>query len=240
MLIRRPSPPTGGEATDAVHRAMTPLSFVFRPDMKVVVHEVDGQTVDISGRTIDIGRAGLSAMLEVVDTSPLRAGATARCSYVEPAGVHAFETTIIAADPLSLNHRKVRVILAMPGSAERIQRRQHVRVPFEVVAAVLRPEREQETLCQTIDLGAGGLAIAWPSAEPLPAVDEVVQVRFRSDRFAHDHLLVVRGASTTGAGAVVRGEFAAVTAAERDRIVSVVFAIQRAQLRQQRGTVERR
>lgn len=219
---------------------MTTTSLAFRPDMKVVLHEVDGRTANVFGRTIDIGKSGLSAMVEVFDATDLHVGAKVRCSYVEPSGVHTFETVVTASDPLALNHRKVRLTLASPTRADRIQRREHVRVPFDVVVSVTRPDKEQESLCRTIDLGAGGLAVAWPADDPVPAVDEVVQVRFRSERFSHEHLAVVRGSHTAGDGLVVRAQFTALSPAERDRIVSVVFAVQRDELRRQRDAARSR
>ena len=214
---------------------MAPTSLVFRPDMKAIVHEVDGRPVAVAGTTIDIGRSGMSAMVEVLDDTDLRVGSRVRCSYVEPGGVVTFESTIVAADPLALNHRKVRLTVATPGDAERVQRREHVRVPLELVASVERPEREQQTLCRTVDLSAGGVAVTWPDEDPLPAEQEVVQVRFRTERFAHDHLAVVRGSHRTGGQTVVRLQFTALSPAERDRLVSAVFAAQRDHLRSQRA-----
>ncbi|QGG95087.1 flagellar brake protein [Actinomarinicola tropica] len=213
---------------------MTETTIVFRPDMKTVLHEVDGRPANVSGQTIDIGKSGLNAMLEVYDDSDLRVGAKVRVSYVEPSGVHTFDSVITASDPLALNHRKVRVTIASPGRAERIQRREHVRVAIDLVASVERVEKDQQTMCRTIDLSAGGVALAWPAEDPVPPIDEVVQVRFRSERFSHDHLGVVLGSHTSGDTLVVRLRFTALSPAERDRLVSVVFAAQRDELKRQR------
>ena len=61
-----------------------------------------------------------------------------------------------------------------------------------------------------------------------------------TERFSHDHLAVVLGAHAAGGAQVVRLQFTALSPAERDRLVSVVFAVQRDELRRQRDAARQR
>jgi c-di-GMP-binding flagellar brake protein YcgR len=176
----------------------------------------------------------------VLDDTELRVGARVRSSYVEPAGVHTFDATLIHADPLTLNHRMVRIALTIPTDTERVQRREDVRVDAELDAVV---ELADETLvrCVTADLSAGGVALAWDDLVATPEVGDEVRVRFATDQHSHDLGLLVLGTATRpqpgrGEITVVRAQFVGVTSAERDRLVAAVFAIQRDALhRQKRG-----
>lgn len=210
------------------------MTLTFRPDMKAIVHEVDGRPASVVGRTIDAGGGQtLTAMVEVFDGTDLRVGAKVRCSYVEPAGVHNFDSVIISSDPLALNHRMARITIAAPTNAERVQRREHVRVAVDLPAHVRRDDGTSAT-CETIDLSAGGLALAW-APDTTPEVGEEIRVRFTTSRFEHDHVAMVLGVHGTPKGTVVRCQFTSLTAAERDRLVAAVFDAQRDALQRQRN-----
>jgi PilZ domain len=218
------------------------MTLTIRPDMKLLLSVVEGSPSHVIGRTIDAPSptGTFAAMVEVLDDTELRVGARVRSSYVEPAGVHTFDATLIDADPLTLNHRMVRIALTIPNETERVQRREDVRVDVELDAVV---ELDDETVvrCTTADLSAGGIALAWDPVAPTPEVGDEVRVRFGTDQHTHDLGLLVLGTTTRpqpsrGANTLVRGQFVGVTSAERDRLVAAVFAIQRDTLhRQKRG-----
>ncbi len=213
------------------------MTLSIRPEMKMIIHTVDGRPAHVVGKTIDATGPGGSivAMLEVLDDTELRAGARVRVSYVEPAGVHNFDTVLVAADPLTLNHRLVRVAVSPPTNTERVQRREDVRVPL-VLDAVVELDDEQLVRCSTVDLSAGGIALTWDLSVPTPESGSEVRVRFATEHHSHDLLLLVVGTTThtpaSRAAPVVRGRFLGITAAERDRLVAAVFAAQREQMRQ--------
>lgn len=213
------------------------MTLSIRPEMKLVLHTVDGRAAHVVGKTIDAEGPGGSvvAMLEVLDDTDLRSGARVRASYVEPAGVHTFDTILVSADPLTLNHRLVRVALVPPTSTQRVQRREDVRVPI-VLDAVVELADDVLVRCTTVDLSAGGVALRWDPDAPTPEAGAEVRVRFSTDHHAHDLVLLVVATSThtpaSRAAPVVRGRFLGVGAAERDRLVAAVFAAQREQMRQ--------
>lgn len=209
------------------------MSLQFRPEMKTIVHEVDGEAVMVVGKTIDGSSGALVAMVEATSgVDRLRSGARVRCSYVDHSGVHEFTSTITSAEGLALNHRLVRLTVAAPSEAQRHQRREHVRVPYETPIGVSTPDGELH-LCHTVDLSAGGTAVCWPEATPVVETGEMVMVRFRSDRFDHTHDAIVLGAYQRGSVWVVRMRFEGITQAGRERLASVVFAAQRAERRRQ-------
>lgn len=209
------------------------MALTFRPDMKMIVHEVDGVPVTIVGKTIAASSSKIEAMMDGAEEADrLRAGAKARCSYVDPVGVHEFWTVITSADGLALNHRLVRLAIAVPTDAEHVQRREHVRVPLEMPVLVDDLKYEQY-VCTMVDLSAGGVAVVWPvESEPIET-GAMVEVRFRSERFDHHHVAQVLGPYQRGKETIVRFRFEGITNASRDRLATVVFAAQREALRQQ-------
>jgi hypothetical protein len=213
------------------------MNLTIRPEMKLLLHVVDGSPAHAVGRTIDADAPGgsFAAMVEVFDDTDLRSGARVRASYVEPAGVHTFDATLVAADPLTLNHRMVRIALTVPTDTERVQRREDVRVPAELEAVV---ETDDGTLvrCTTVDLSAGGVAFRWPEAGPPPGTGDEIRIRFATSQASHDlAVLVLESSSRVGSlGPRVRGQFLGATSAERDRLVAAVFAIQRDELLRQK------
>ncbi len=222
------------------------MNLTIRPDMKLLLSHVEGTPAHVIGRTIDAPAPGgaFAAMVEVFDDTELRVGARVRAAYVEPAGVHTFDASVISADPLTLNHRMVRVALTIPSDTERVQRRADVRVSV-VLDAVVESDDERLTRCETVDLSAGGVALTWCEPVPPPDVGDEVRIRFATDQHSHDlALLVLDNAQRTRPGGAVattvRGQFIGVTSAERDRLVAAVFAIQRDELhRQKRGAAVR-
>jgi c-di-GMP-binding flagellar brake protein YcgR len=212
----------------------THMSLTFRPDMKAIVHEVDGDPVTVIGKTIDGSSSALVAMMDAAnDVDRLRSGATVRCSYVDPTGVHEFVSTVVAADGLALNHRLVRLTIAGPTESQRKQRREHVRVCVELPVGVHLPDGSF-VACTSVDLSAGGIAVTWPDATDLVEVAEMVEVQFRSDRFEHHHQAMVVGSYVKGKLTVARMRFEGISDAGRDRLASVVFAAQRFELKRQR------
>ena len=216
------------------------MTLTIRPDMKLLLSVVEGSPSHVIGRTIDAAAptGTFAAMVEVLDDTELRVGARVRASYVEPAGVHTFDATLIAADPLTLNHRMVRIALTIPNETERVQRRQDVRVDAVLDAVV---ELDDETLvrCMTADVSAGGIALTWDGVTATPEVGDEMRVRFATDQHSHDLGLLVVGTTTRpqpgrGKNTVVRGQFVGVTSSERDRLVAAVFAIQRDALHRQK------
>ncbi|MBK5222632.1 MAG: PilZ domain-containing protein [Acidimicrobiia bacterium] len=216
------------------------MTLIFRPDMKAILHEVDGRPAEILGTTIATASQALAAVVEVFDDTNLRSGAKVRCSYIEPAGVHTFDSVLLTSEPLALNHRKSRITVAGPEHAERIQRREHVRVHVELPVTILRVASDEVLRSTTVDLSAGGMALLWPDAAP-PDPGEEVRVSFRSDRLEHDHDAVVVATQPNGSGAVVvRTQFRALTPAEGDRLVTAVFGVQREALKRQREAAKGR
>ncbi len=207
------------------------MSLQFRPEMKTIVHEVDGEAVSVIGKSIDGSSGALVAMVEATaGIDRLRRGARVRCSYVDHSGVHEFTSTITSAEGLALNHRLVRLTVAAPSEAQRHQRREHVRVPYETPIAVTTPDGEVH-LCTTVDLSAGGTAVCWPEDSEVVDVGEMVMARFRSDRFDHTHDAITLGTYQRGKVSVVRMRFEGITQAGRERLASVVFAVQREERR---------
>ena len=214
------------------------MNLTIRPEMKLLLHVVDGSPAHAVGRTIDAAAPGgsFAAMVEVFDDTDLRSGARVRASYVEPAGVHTFDATLVAADPLTLNHRMVRIALTVPTDTERVQRREDVRVPAELDALV-EIEDGTRVRCTTVDLSAGGVAFRWPDASSPPDTGDEIRIQFATSQASHDLAVLVLGSSTRHAGSQgprVRGQFLGVTSAERDRLVAAVFAIQRDELLRQK------
>ena len=207
------------------------MTLTFRPDMKAIVHEVDGEPVTVMGKTIDGSSSALVAMVEAaVGSERLRSGARVRCSYVDHSGVHEFTSTVISADGLALNHRLMRLAIAPPTEAERLQRREHVRVDLELPVLVETPDGEAHP-CTSVDLSAGGIAVTWPRDVDLVEPGTMVTVRFRSERFDHFHDAITLGAHQRGKQNVVRMRFEGISNAGQERLATVVFAVQR-ELRQ--------
>lgn len=210
------------------------MSFTFRPDMKAIVHEVDGQPVTVIGRTIEAGSTALVAMMEEHDEADrLRPGARVRCSYVDPQGVHEFVSTVRAAEPLALNHRLLRLTVDAPSTAERLQRRQHVRVEVSLPVELM-DDRGLHVASSTVDLSAGGLCMRWPDDIPPVENGSMVEVRFRSERFEHHHQAQILETYERNRQRLARMRFEGITPAGQDRLTTVVFAAQREQLRLQR------
>lgn len=211
------------------------MSLTFRPDMKTIVHEVDGDPVTVIGKSIDGNSSALVAMVETgSETNRFRTGAMVRCSYVEPTGVHGFTSVILSVDSLALNHRLLRLTIAAPTEAERLQRRNDVRVclqlPVEITTGGSRPIR-----CTSIDLSAGGMAVTWPEGRDIVDHGEMVEVAFRTDRFEHEHQAIVLGSYVHSDHTVMRLKFEGITNASRDRLATVVFRAQRDELQRQRN-----
>lgn len=210
------------------------MSLTFRPDMKAIVHEIDGERVTLTGKTIADSSAALVAMVE---TGPgaerLRDGARVRCSYVDHSGVHEFTSTVTSAEGLALNHRLLRLTIAPPTEAQRVQRREHVRVNLELPVLVETDDGEIHA-CQSVDLGAGGIAVRWPAGTEVVPPGEMVTVRFRSDRFDHYHQAIVLGTHQLGEDTVARLRFEGITRSGQDRLTTVVFAAQREERQRQR------
>lgn len=210
------------------------MSLTFRPDMKTIVHEVDGESVTVTGKTIDGGSSALVAMVESASGSDrLRSGARVRCSYVDHSGVHEFTSTITSAETLALNHRLVRLTIAAPTEAQRVQRRQHVRVNLEIPVLVETPDGEAHA-CTSIDLSAGGVAVIWPREVEVPEAGTMVTVRFRSERFDHFHDAMLLGHHQRGKDTVARLRFEGISSSGQDRLATVVFAAQREARQRQR------
>lgn len=206
------------------------MTLTFRPEMKAIVHEVDGEPVTVIGKTIDGASTAMVAMVESADGADrLRPGARVRCSYVDHSGVHEFSSTVISADALALNHRLVRLTVAAPTAAERLQRREHVRVNLELAVLLETDDGETHT-AQSIDLSAGGMAVLWtdPGIEP-PEPGTMITVRFRSERFDHFHQAISLGTYPKGKQQVMRLRFEGITRSGQDRLATVVFAAQRAE-----------
>ena len=210
------------------------MSLTFRPDMKTIVHEVDGNAITVMGKSIDGTSSALVAMVETgSETDRFRPGATVRCSYVEPTGVHGFTSVILSVDSLALNHRLLRLTIAAPTDAERLQRRNDVRVCLELPVEVSH-DGKRPVRCTSIDVSAGGMAVAWPQDRAVLDHGEMVRVSFHSDRFDHDHEALVLGSRVTGDTTVLRLKFEGITNAGRDRLATVVFRAQRDELKRQR------
>lgn len=213
------------------------MSLSFRPDMKTIVHEVDGDPVTVMGKSIDGNSTALVAMVETgIETDRFRPGAKVRCSYVEPSGVHGFTSVILSVDSLALNHRLLRLTIAAPTEAERLQRRNDVRVCLELPVEVA-PVRTRPIRCTSIDLSAGGMAVAWPEGRAVIDHGEMVTVTFRTERFEHDHQAIVLGSYAHADRTVTRLKFEGITNAGRDRLATVVFRAQRDELQRQRDGV---
>ncbi len=210
------------------------MNLTFRAEMKMIVHEIDGVPVTIVGKTIAASTSKIEAMMDGAEEADrLRVGGKVRCSYVDPVGVHEFWTTITAADGLALNHRLVRMSIAVPGDSEHIQRREHVRVALELPVLV-DDLKDDQYVCTMVDLSAGGVAVVWPAdTEPIET-GAMVEVRFRSERFDHHHVAQVLGPYQRGKETIMRFRFEGITNAGRDRLATVVFAAQREALRQQK------
>lgn len=216
------------------------MTLTIRPDMKLLLSLVEGVPARVAGRTIDADAptGAFPAMVEVFDDTELRPGARVRASYVEPAGVHTFDAVMLAADPLTLNHRMVRIALTTPSDTERVQRREDVRVTVEL-DAIVEVADESLVRCTTVDLSAGGVALSWDEGAPQPEIGDEARVRFATSHHSHDLGLLVLGASVRprAGGAtttIVRGQFVGVDSGERDRLVAAVFAIQRDELHRQK------
>lgn len=210
------------------------MTLTFRPDMKTIVHEVDGDPITVVGKTIDAGTPALVAMVEAAPGSDkIRVGSKVRCSYVEPSGVHEFRSVVLAVETLALNHRLLRITIAVPSEAERLQRREHVRVCIELPVLV-EPAEGEPAACTSVDLSAGGIAVVWPAGLDMVPIGEMVEVRFRSERFEHHHSALFLGAYERGKISVARMRFEGITNAGRDRLATVVFAAQREEVQQQR------
>ena len=210
------------------------MSLSFRPDMKTIVHEVDGDPVTVIGKTIDGGTTALVAMMETAPGADrLRSGAKVRCSYVDPQGVHEFISSVLSAETLALNHRLMRLTIAAPNAAERLQRREHVRVelefPIELTTATGAIVRST-----SVDLSAGGLCMVWPDDAPEVEVGSMVEVRFSSERFEHHHHAQLLGHYERSKGRFMRLRFEGISPSGQERLATVVFAAQRAELRRQR------
>lgn len=210
------------------------MSLSFRPDMKTIVHEVDGDPVTVIGKTIDGGTTALVAMMETAPGADrLRPGAKVRCSYVDPQGVHEFISSVLSAETLALNHRLMRLTIAPPNAAERLQRREHVRVelrlPIELTTATGSMVRST-----SVDLSAGGLCMVWPDDAPEVEVGSMVEVRFSSDRFEHEHQAQLLGHYERSKARFMRLRFEGISPSGQERLATVVFAAQRAELRRQR------
>ena len=210
------------------------MTLSFRPDMKTIVHEIDGHPVTVMGKSIDGGGSALRAMLEADDEAErFRAGAKVRCSYVDPSGVHEFTSVVASAEALALNHRLVRVTIDPPADSERHQRRQHVRAAIELPVLVEDSHHEQYA-CTSVDLSAGGIAVTWPPDVDMVTTGAMVEIRFRSERFEHHHIAQVLEPYQRGKTMVVRFRFEGITSSARDRLATVVAAAQRMQLQRQR------
>lgn len=202
--------------------------------MKMIVHEIDGVPVTIVGKTIAATSSKIEAMVDGAEEADrLRQGAKVRCSYVDAVGVHEFWTVVTAAEGLALNHRLVRLSVAVPSEAEHIQRREHVRVAIEMPVLVDDLKGEQH-VCTMVDLSAGGVAVVWPADTQPIATGSMVEVRFRSERFDHHHVAQSLGPYQRGKETIMRFRFEGITNAGRDRLATVVFAAQREALRQQK------
>jgi c-di-GMP-binding flagellar brake protein YcgR len=209
------------------------MSLTFRPDMKAIVHDIDGDAVTVIGKTIDGSSTALVAMMDAGEVADrLRPGARVRCSYVDPQGVHEFTSSVVSADGLALNHRLVRLTVAAPSNAERHQRREHVRVALELPVQVYTDELS--VVSTSVDLSAGGMAMAWPDDAPDIETGSMVEVRFRSDRFDHHHQAQVLGSYERNKVRLMRLRFEGITKSGQDRLATVVFAAQREALRRQR------
>jgi hypothetical protein len=216
------------------------MTLAIRPEMKLLLSLVEGTPAHVVGRTIDADApsGAFAAMVEVFDDTELRPGARVRASYVEPAGVHTFDTVLVGADPLTLNHRMVRVALVTPTDTERVQRREDVRVAVDLDAIVEMPD-ESLVRCTTVDLSAGGVALTWAEGAPSPEIGDEARVRFATNQHSHDLGLLVldarpRPRAGGGTATIVRAQFVGVDSAERDRLVAAVFALQRDELHRQK------
>ena len=216
-------------------RLHSPMSLSFRPDMKAIVHEVDGEPVTVIGKTIDGGgTTALVAMMEADEEADrLRPGSRVRCSYVDPQGVHEFVSTVRSAEPLALNHRLLRLTIAAPDTAERLQRREHVRIELERPVELLTSDG-RSIRSTTVDLSAGGMCMRWPDDVPVVETGSMVEVRFRSERFEHHHQAQLLDTYERNKRRLARLRFEGITPSGQDRLASVVFAAQRDQLRRQR------
>lgn len=210
------------------------MRVAFRPEMKMIVHEIDGVPVTIVGKTIATTMSKIQAMVDGAEESDrLRPGAKVRCSYVDAVGVHEFWTVVTSAEGLALNHRLVRLGVAVPSEAEHIQRREHVRANIELPVLV-DDLKAQQYGCTMVDLSAGGVAVLWPADTDPISTGAMVEIRFRSERFDHYHVAQTLGPYQRGKQTVMRFRFEGLTNAERERLASVVFAAQRAELRRQK------
>jgi c-di-GMP-binding flagellar brake protein YcgR len=210
------------------------MSLSFRPDMKAIVHEVDGDPVTVIGKTIDGGSTALVAMMETAEGADrLRPGARVRCSYVDPQGVHEFVSAVLSAETLALNHRLMRLTIAAPNSAERLQRREHVRVELELPVELMADAGVSIT-STSVDLSAGGMCMLWPDGAPDLETGSMVEVRFTSERFEHHHQAQLLGSYVRGKATMLRLRFEGITPSGQDRLATVVFAAQREMLRRQR------
>lgn len=215
------------------------MSLTFRPDMKTIVHEVDGHAVTVIGKTISATSGTVLTMMDAgAEVERFRMGAKLRCSYVDPGGVHEFRTVVAGVDGLALNHRLLRLSFATPTTAERIQRRNYVRAPAELPVLV-DDLKEGQYVCTMVDLSAGGVAVRWPDDVDGIDTGAMVEVRFRSERFDHFHVAQVLGPYPIAKQTIIRLRFEGITNAERDRLATVVAAAQREALRQQKESSNR-
>lgn len=202
------------------------MNLQFRPGMKVIIHEMSGQSIQIAGTSLETDSQALVALMEVPATLRLRPGAKVVCSYVEPIGVQRFESIILSTHNLALNERKLRVSLAAPEASERVQRRSHLRVDsaFEVKVFMKLEGSSFNTVSK--DVSAGGIALWWNTHEE-PISDEEIHLEFSTERFQHVLKARVVAFTTVVEGKVAHLEYVDISPGDQNRLVNAVFALHR-------------
>lgn len=210
----------------------------FRPDMKVIIHEMNGQPVQLTGMSLDTDAQVLLALMDVPPNVRLRLGAKVTCSYVEPIGVHKFESIILATHELALNTSKIRVSLSAPEATERIQRRSHLRVDTDLAVKVNVLATGLSFESKMKDLSAGGMALWWTN-HPEPNVEDEIHLEFATQRFQHSLKAHVVGYSQSPKGKVAHLEYLGISPGDQNRLVNAVFALHRESISQRSVSKQR-
>lgn len=202
------------------------MNLQFRPDMKVIIHDMNGQPIQITGTSLETDSQALVALMDVPPNLRLRLGAKVTCSYVEPIGVQQFESIILSTRELALNERKIRVSLSAPEETERIQRRSHLRVDTDLEVKVFVMPAGPSFRTKAKDLSAGGMALWW-NVHAEPTTEDELHLEFSTQRFQHSNKAHVVGFSSGQDGKIAHLEFVDISPGDQNRLVNAVFALHR-------------